>query len=85
MNEQIIQDHFQLKIHFISNSADLTEKRHQDRPMLRRKKKKKMLKSIKGNNKDTFFLDSEKNIKRVTLKQSKQTFFNVTYDKHEKN
>ena len=44
-----------------------------------------MLKSIKGNNKDTFFLDSEKNIKRVTLKQSKQTFFNVIYDKHEKN
>ena len=44
-----------------------------------------MLKSIKGNNKDTFFLGSEKNVKRVTLKQSKQTFFDVTYDKHEKN
>lgn len=37
-----------------------------------------MLKSIKGNNKDTFFLASEKNIKRDTLKQSKQTSMLLT-------
>ena len=46
--------------------------------------KKEKRKSIKGNNKDTFFLGSEKNIKRDTLKQGKQTFFDVAYDKHEK-
>ena len=39
---------------------------------------KKMLKSIKGNNKDTFFLASEKNIERGTLKQSKQTSMLLT-------
>lgn len=44
-----------------------------------------MLKSIQGNNKDTFFLVSEQNIKHDTSKQSKQTFFDVTYDKLEKN
>ena len=32
-----------------------------------------MLKSIKGNNKDTFFIASETNIESDTLKQSKQT------------
>ena len=45
---------------------------------------KSFLLRILENNKDTFFLDSEKNIKRDTLKQGKQTFFDDTYDKHEK-
>lgn len=43
-----------------------------------------MLKSIKGNNKDTCILGPEKNIKRDTLKQSRWTFFDVTYDKRKK-
>lgn len=46
--------------------------------------KKKMLESIKGNNKDTHFLGEKNNVKCDTLRPSKQTFFDMLVTRRNK-